>query len=277
MRLAAFLVLGSSAFVLGCSSDKEFERATPFRNEEDVQVWATNASAVAVYSNAYEPIAVADGQATFSDPECPVTSDDGTTLTISGGCTDAGGKEWTGEATVTREGDDRTLEFDDFDGKVGTVTLRLTAPSAHEFDVDLVIGSVTTITYSGTIEGDYDGPTLWNGSGRVEREGYFSPTGVVEATTADQVVDDAVCSGQPVSGSTTLHAHGDTAVVTYDGATDCDPDQNARLSVNGKDRGLVSGISCAMRSGTRRSSSFPFGLFALTILLARSRRRLRGD
>jgi hypothetical protein len=254
VRLAAFLVLGSSAFVLGCSSDKEFERATPFRNEEDVQVWATNASAVAVYSNAYEPIAVADGQATFSDPECPVTSDDGTTLTISGGCTDAGGKEWTGEATVTREGDDRTLEFDDFDGKVGTVTLRLTAPSAHEFDVDLVIGS-----------------------GRVEREGYFSPTGVVEATTADQVVDDAVCSGQPVSGSTTLHAHGDTAVVTYDGATDCDPDQNARLSVNGKDRGLVSGISCAMRSGTRRSSSFPFGLFALTILLARSRRRLRGD
>jgi MYXO-CTERM domain-containing protein len=80
-----------------------------------------------------------------------------------------------------------------------------------------------------------------------------------------------------VSGSITLHAQGDTAVVTYDGETDCDPDQNAHLSVNGKDRGFVSGINCAMRNGTRGSSSFPAGLLALTLLLAHSRRRLRGD
>ena len=247
----------------------------PFRNEEDVQVWATSASAVGVYAHAYEAIGVADGQLTFSDPDCPVTMDDGTTFTITGGCTDASDREWTGEATVTREGDDRTLRLDDFNANVGTVSLRLTAPSEHEFDADLVSGGVTTITYSGTVVGDYGSSTLWNGSGRVERD--FPPTGVVEATTADQVVDDDVCAGQPVSGSTTLHAEGDTAVVTYDGATDCDPDQNARLSVNGKDRGLVSGIMCAMGSGGRGASSFPFGLFALTLLLARSRRRFRGD
>lgn len=261
---------------LGCGSDKEFESKPPFRSEEDVKVWATSASAVGVYSHAYEVFGVADGQLTFADPACPVTSDDGTTLTISGGCTDGSDREWTGEATVTRDGDDRTLVLDGFNGNDGTMNRRQTAPSMHEFDAELVIGGVTTITYSGTVEGDYDTPTLFNGSGRIERDGFFPPTGAVEATTADQVVDDATCSGQPMSGSTTLHAEGDTAVITYDGATDCDPDQNARLSVNGKDRGLISGINCALSNpGTGRSSA-PWSLLLLSLLAFGLRRTRAG-
>ncbi len=266
-------MLGIGVLALGCGSDKEFEAPPPFRNTEDVGVWATSASAVGVYSNVYEVFAFVDGQAGFTDSACPETNDDGTTVTISGGCTDGSDREWSGEATVTRDGDELTLVLDDFNGAVGTVSRRLTAPSAYEFDADLVLGGVTTITYSGTIEGDYDVPTLWNGSGRVERQGYFPPTGAVEATTADQVVDDALCSGQPVSGSTTLQAKGDTAVVTYDGATDCDPDQNARLSVNGKDRGLVSGISCAFGRPETGGSSKSLGFFALAMLTFRLRRR----
>lgn len=272
-RLTAATVLGFSVLTLGCGSDKEFEPAAPFRKTEDIQVWATSASAVAVYSNVYEIFGVADGHLTFPDSSCPMTSDDGTTLTVSGGCTDGSDREWSGEATVTRDGDESSVVLDDFNGNDGSVSRRFTAPSFYEFEAELVIGGVTTISYSGSVEGDYVGASTWNGSGRVEREGYLPPNGEVEATTADQVVNDDLCSGQPVSGSTTLQAQGDTAVITYDGATDCDADANARLSVNGKDRGLVAGINCsAGRPGTRGSRA-PFVIFALGLCVLRLRSR----
>lgn len=262
------------AFVLGCSSDKEFEAAPPFRDDDDVGIWATTGSAVAVYSHGYEPIGVADGKLSYSDPECPATSDDGTTLVVRGGCTDTNERKWTGSLTVRREGDDRRLTFDGFDDITGTMELRRVGPSEREFDADLVIGGVTTIGYSGTVSGDYGAPTTWDGSGRVERDGFLPPTGAVDVTTQAEVVDDAVCSGAPVSGTTTLRARGDTAVVTYDGASDCDADQKAKLSVNGKDRGLVSGINCAVAGAGRKA---PFGsvgsLLVLAALLVFRRRR----
>ena len=78
------------------------------------------------------------------------------------------------------------------------------------------------------------------------RSGPIAPTGTVDATTVDELVDDATCSGQPVSGTTTLESRGDTAVVTYDGASDCDVDGNARLAVNGDEKGLISSVSCSV-------------------------------
>jgi hypothetical protein len=274
-RLAWVLVVVPTC--LGCGSDDPFEPVPPFSAKSDVKVWANSASAVGVYVHAYEAIGVADGALTFGDPTCPTTSDDGTTLTITGGCTDASDREWTGEATVVRDGGERTLTLDAFDGNEGTVVVRETGESTNEFVANLVIGGVTTIDYTGSVEGGYEGRTTWNGSGRVERDGVYPPNGSVEATTADQVLDDA-CSGQAYSGSTTLQAGDDTAVITYDGATDCDDDQNARLSVNGKDRGLVSGISCAMGTAGRRAGAPPveFALALAAIWSGIARRRRRG-
>ena len=272
-RRFGFLVL-ATPICLGCGSDESFEPVSPFRAKEDVTVWANSASAVGVYVHAYEAIGVADGALTFGDPACPTTSDDGTTLIITGGCTDVSDREWSGEATVVRDGVERTLTLDAFNGNEGTVIVRETGASTNEFVANLVIGGVTTIDYTGSVEGGYEGRTTWNGSGRVERDGVFAPNGVVEATTADQVVDDDVCSGQAVSGSTTIQAGDDTAVVTYDGATDCDGEQNARLSVNGKDRGLVSGISCAVSTIGRRDGAKTWALaLALATLLGARRRR----
>jgi hypothetical protein len=257
----------------GCDSDEAFEPVSPFREKEDVKVWANSASAVGVYVHAYEPIAVADGALTFADPLCPTTSNDGTTLTIAGGCTDENDREWSGEATVVRDGVERTLTLDAFNGNDGTVIVRESGASTNEFVANLVIGGVTTIDYTGSVEGGYEGRTTWNGSGRVERDGILAPNGVVEATTVDQVLDEA-CSGQAFSGSTTLQAGDDTAVVTYDGATDCDDEQNARLSVNGKDRGLVSGISCVVGAVGRRdgAGTWPVALTIAALLCVRRRR-----
>src|SRR5262245_40048137 len=195
-----FRLLPLALLVLACGSDKEFSAAPPFEDVEDVKVWATSASAVSVYSHAYESIGVADGVLDYDDPACPVLSDDGVTMTVTNGCTDVNGREWRGTATVIRDGDARSLAFDGFDGNDGSVELRRVGASLREFDAELVIGGVTSIRYAGSIDGDYVGRAVFNGSGRVRREGYFSPTGTVEATTVDEVVDDETCSGQPVSG-----------------------------------------------------------------------------
>jgi len=261
---------------IGCESDEEFKPAAPFAKEKDIQVWATNASAVAVYAHAYEPIGVSDGALSYPDPACPETSDDGTTFTIRGGCTDASGNEWSGQATVTRDGEDRLLTFDGFEDKDGVVRLTMLGPSLREFDASLTHGEVTTIDYVGTVEGDYTGRTVWNGEGRVEREGFLPPVGSVDATTVDEVVDNDVCAGQPVSGATTLRTRDHTAVIVYDGATDCDPEENARLTVNDEDRGLIGGILCTVNSvGARRAPSIPVFLLAAAGIAARLRRRRR--
>jgi hypothetical protein len=280
-RFLPFLVL-VLPIALGCGDDEEFKPAAPFAKDEDIQVWATNASAVAVYVHAYEPIGVSDGALTYPDPACPETTDDGTTFTIRGGCTDTSGNEWSGEATVTRDGEDRLLTFDGLRGgedqaeRNGTVLLTMTGPSQREFDADLEIGEVTTIDYVGTVEGDYDGRTVWNGGGRVEREGLLPPIGTVDATTVEEVVDDEVCAGQPVSGSTTLRTSDHTAVIVYDGATDCDPDQNAQVLVNDEDRRLVGGILCTVTDvGMRGAPSIPAFLLAAAGIAARLRRRRR--
>jgi hypothetical protein len=272
-RLVRLIVQFAGAAVLGaCGSNERFEASPPFDDVEHVKVWATSASAVAVYSHAYEVMGVADGALAFMDPACPETTDDGMTLTVSGGCTDANERAWEGQATVVRDGDERTLTFDGFEDKNGTVVVRRLEEHTA-FDAELVIGGVTKIRYSGTVAGDYTGPTLWNGSGRVARSGFVEPTGSVEATTVDELVDDDVCSGQPVSGSTTLAARGDTAVVTYDGVTDCDAEQNARVVVNGKDRGLVSGIACAVAAVGAERSGFAAALATLLGVVAAGLRR----
>jgi MYXO-CTERM domain-containing protein len=279
-RFSLLLVLLPTA--IGCGDDEEFKPAAPFAKADDIQIWATNASAVAVYSHAYEPIGVSDGALTYPDPACPETSDDGTTFTIRGGCTDTSGNEWSGEATVTRDGEDRLLTFDGLRGgadqseRNGTVRLTLTGPSLREFEAHLEIGEVTTIDYVGTVDGDYDSRTVWNGEGRVEREG-FPPTGSVDATTVVEVIDNAVCAGQPVSGTTTLRTRDHTAVIEYDGVTDCDPDENARVTVNDEDRGLIGGILCTVTSvgGTRGAPSIPAFLLAVVTIAARLRRRRR--
>jgi MYXO-CTERM domain-containing protein len=269
LQIAVFL--GGLA-ACACSAKEDFKPSPPFENDEDVKTWATASSAVSVYSRAYTPIAVADGKQTYEDAACPALSDDGTTLTITGDCVDDVGHDWKGSATVARDGDDRTLTLSDFEGDKGSLSSHLTSAGLHEFVAHLVLGGVTTVDYMGSVSGDYGAQTIWNGSGTVKRDGFISPNGSVDATTLDEVVDDSVCAGQPVSGSTTLKSGNDTAVITYDGETDCDSKQNAKLSVNDQDRGLISGISCSVQASGARGGS---PVAALVLLLGAFALRLR--
>jgi len=264
IALCTTIVLGTSA--CGGDSGEELTPARPFDRNEDVSGWATSASAVSVYQHAYEPIAIADGERSFADPECPVVEDDGTTWTASGDCTASDGEEFTGTVKIVRDGATRSLTFDTFQDNNGTFELRELEAGRYEFDAKLDIGGLTVIEYMGSVQGGYDQRTLWNGSGTVKRDGFFGPNGEVEASTIDEVVDNDVCAGQPVSGTTTLKSGNDTAVVSYDGGTDCDDDQNAQLTVNGEARGLVSGISCSLRApGSGGRSALGVLLLALAV------------
>ena len=256
---------------------------TPFDDPAHVATWANAASAVGVYAHAYEPLAFADGEVAFSDPACPATSDDGETASITGGCTDKDGMIWLGSATIIRSGDDRTLTFDGY-GKTsdpgnestlkGTVNVRLTGPNAHAFDIDLeqTGGAESVIDYTGSALGGYAGRSVWSGSGKVTRGGLIEPTGTVEATTTDETLDNEVCSGQAVSGETSLRMGEDEAVVTYDGATGCDEDKAAKWSLNGEDQGLVTGVVCSAAAPGAGARKEPLGALFLLMALGAARR-----
>jgi MYXO-CTERM domain-containing protein len=248
--------------------------ADPLDDPETIRDWANVASAVAVYASVYEPFAVADGEITFPDPNCPAVTDDGTIVEMVGGCTEeSSGKDWVGSATVERSSNgDSRLTLDGFgtptNTRTGEANRQRVDDTNHDFDVDLVIDStmaVMTFDYSGHVTGDYDTRTVWSGSGTVTRSGVEAPTGRVEASTTDEVVDDAVCSGQPVSGNTTLQDDaGNTVVITYDGSTDCDEDQAASFSLNGEPQGEITGVVCSYSPGVRKDRSFP--LFAVLVV-----------
>jgi hypothetical protein len=281
------------ACLSACGSDDEpftASKGSSLADADNVRIWANGASAYGVYGQAYEAFAVADDEHTYPDPVCPVVEDDGTTLTITGQCTDANGDAWVGTATVVRSANgDRALTLDGFgngsdvshDAKTGEAHLRVVDDMNTDFELDITHegGIVTTFVYSGRIQGGYAGKTVWNGSGTVTRDGDVEPSGSVDATTADEVIDNDVCSGQPSSGNTTItNEAGETAVVTYDGAVDCDDDQAASYSLDGKPKGKLTGIACTVSPGEAGSGGEAWLLVAaLGSCLSTLRRRARRD
>jgi hypothetical protein len=245
-------------------------------SEEHVRTWANTASAVGSFTRIYEPNAYADGEFVFDDTDCPTVTEEGDTITLEGDCTETDGDQRVGRAIiVTAANGDRTITLEGYgttDSRLtGTVEITAVSATEHDFvlDFDHEGGVVTRYEYSGSVEGTYGTPTVWNGSGTVERDG-IAPNGPIEATTVDQRVDDEVCAGASVSGTTTLVAGGHTAVIEYDGATDCDDDNNAQWSVDGVDQGAIEGISCAVRPGARSSAAW-IALASIALVLARRR------
>jgi hypothetical protein len=272
----------------GCGSDHDPFAAPPpaaagessLETPENVRTWANSVSALGLYLYLYRPIAVADGEQTFDDPSCPVTEDDGTTLSLSGGCTDTSGQAWLGTASVTRSANgDRSLKLDDFGTQAkgkqpstaeGEGHVRRIDDDNHDFSLDLVNeGDVrTTIAYEGHVTGGYDTRTVWSGSGTVTREGSLPPVGTVDVTTTGEVVDEAVCRSEPSSGNTTIHSGDETVVVTY-----CNQDQAASYSYNGVPKGEITGITCAVLPGRSPSGAPSWVLLALASALGLRRRR----
>jgi MYXO-CTERM domain-containing protein len=249
----------------------------PLEDAADIPTWANASSALGAFETVREPVAVFHGHLAYPDPACPTTLADVVSSTITGGCTDSEGRAWTGTAIVTLDGPTLTVELDGFGHDAfgsapssGFVTIEEVGPEEHAFDVDVTsIGGVTTtIVYRGSVVGGFTGPTTWNGSGSVRKSGDFFNSGAISAETIDQVRDDDACPGENLSGTTTMTSAEHVVVITYDGATDCDPDHSARWSRDGEDQGVIANITCSTGGASG------FGALVLVVGLLVRRRRV---
>lgn len=226
---------------------------------------------------------------------CPAVTVKGDTTTYTGGCTDDDGTTWTGTATSIESKAKKKLggsiTYVDFgfsgesacDGKTKmtvsagqTIDGTVTVDAKGGFTIDVVAEGAEADTkactsnafdyrleYSGSIADTSKSAETWNGQGRFGD----SRIGQVMAATVNEVIDEKACDTEAASGTTTLTADGHTAVITYDGATDCDKTSTVTWTLDGKDQGELSGISCS--TSPLRAS----GLLVLLGLLGLRRRR----
>lgn len=281
-------------------------KAASLASETDVKLWAARASAPNIYASANVAVALVGllGGSNGQDPNCPVVAKDGNTTRITGGCTDTNGVEWFGSIEQVSEGEDTgnaLITYDGFGyqkaitgceasgGKLKLIfqgTSKVTgSKSKKDFEVDIRLdasgqseGSCTPSSatsaweYKGTIDGadtDFgEGKQTWNGSGRMGD----SQSGVVEVETKAEVVDGSVCNSEAASGSTTIKSGGHTAVIQYDGATDCDEASTVQWSLDGKATGEMEGVRCSAASGPAFSAWSLALLGALGLMRRRARR-----
>ncbi|MCI0573668.1 MAG: hypothetical protein L0Y66_23270 [Myxococcaceae bacterium] len=307
MRLRWLVVFVVPAFLAGCGGNPASEALASFEpaalsTDEDVRAFAS-ASAPSIYITSnlpYSLLGLSGGGGT-ADPNCPKKTEEGNTTRLTGDCTDSNGVKWvgtlveeleaagsdTGRITYDGFGFQETVQCNGQSGQAQSVFRGKMSVSGTQtqktFELDLrmdVTGldaeSCTEKTtsaaweYRGTVEGDTlggGGRQTWSGSGRVGS----SEHGVVTVETKDEVLDPSVCDSEALSGTTTLVSGSHTAVLTYDGQTDCDNASTVQWSLDGQARGELSGVSCSAASGPAAASWALFSVGALALLRRRAR------
>lgn len=294
LMVALGLALGACPAPNGETDDTDpADRFDAFANADltdpaVTQSFAENTSAPNMYT-----FAVLFGAALENgDGVCPARSETDGVVTYTGGCTDADGDAWSGSATVTRTGEEsgiigyenfgRTAEEDcNADGTVtstqlfdGLVTIEADgrfeiAMEGEGTNVDKDACTATNATFAMEYAGRQlaltDGITEWSGTGRFGT----SDRGKVTATTAAEVIDDNGCSYEAESGTTTMESADHTAVITYDGAVDCDDTSTVTWTLDGVDQGEITGIQC----GTGLAAGALATVFAGLLVVGRRRRR----
>lgn len=308
MNSRVWAIVAVSGLWVGCGGEadkalNDYKKAS-LTSQADVEAWAGTASAPNVYiaANLGAFLSGVTGIGSGSqDATCPAKKVDGITTTVSGGCTDKNGYEWFGtmEQKLEKEGSENgTITYKGFGyqqsatcgGKsyksklIFTGSSKVEGSAKKEFDLDIrmdVSGphkdtcAETTSSGAWSYQGSFEGSTsitsgrrVWNGSGRIGT----SELGVVEVETKDEVIDSAVCDDEAASGTTTIKSDGHTAVITYDGATDCDEASTVKSSLDGKAAVEIEDISCASASGPVLSA-WSLGLLGALGLLRRRARR----
>lgn len=223
---------------------------------------------------------------------CPPLVEDGEEMVFEGDCIDDGravsgtvrmvdDRNVDGSVTITLERFEEALQVrcdahDVFVERRLDGTLMANEDGSFEMDLRIRTNEVDEdciaseprdirIVYAGN---DHDEGL--SGSGTLSHEVY----GTVQAETENQVLgtfseDD--CQSEAESGTTTLRANGHEAVITYDGATDCDPEGTVTWTLDGEAKGEFAGVHCS-------TAGSPVGLGVLLAALGLMglRRRRRG-
>ncbi len=312
-KLAA--AMAATVAIVGCDGggdggggNEGFIRSLPpasITTSSNAIAFAQMSSAPGVFGAGALPIAVA--QFAGQQNGCPTVVDDGTSVTVTGGCTDTQGQTWSGSARSTQTAITYNgLSVASTDTCNGTTfntltefngSVTMTATGAFDTDLRYDIDGFDSDTcqaatgalawaYTGTSVAGTGDTATWSGSGvvgmqgiSVDGSGTITGTieGMVEAETVAEVLNDTVCNDEALSGTTTMTAGTDVVVITYDGASDCDPTSTARWSLNGTDQGELVDISCSV-SRTAGGPALGFTILALgAALLVRRRARATGS
>jgi hypothetical protein len=253
MRRVSLAFLPALLVCTACGADSEppeSDEVTP----AEVAAWAPNVSALGAYLSIYGPVAAYDGQAAFGDPTCPAVQRDESTLTITGGCTDSSGMNWTGLVSMSLA--TNTLSFASFGSgqpsvttQSGTATLADGSTTSRDYSIELAGSDGSSISYQGHVDGAYGARTVWSGSGTFVRHA-GQTNGQADALTTDEVYDDSECGSAPAAGTTQISLRNHAAVVTYEGAVDCGAD-TADVTIDGAPQGKLSGIDCGIAPDAR--------------------------
>src|SRR5512140_2609325 len=274
------VVLATMAIWTGCDEPLNGYPPAVLKTAQDLKYWSS-ASAPNAYMMGVTPMMLTEFVLQYSDAGCPAKTSSGTVDTYQGGCT-VGDITWTGKMTLDNSVPDAgTIRYEGYGfqtrqpcggGNIvtsetfdGSFTQNDLSVGTARFKVDLVAqmqdtdgGSCDLVATSAAW--DYEGTTnsatdTWSGKGRIGD----SERGMVSAETTSETIDDAACSNEAASGTTTIHAGADTAVITYDGASKCDSPGAITWTLNGTSQGEVPGISCSVA---------PAGLPGLALLVA---------
>lgn len=313
MRIQSKLLAAVAAMgvLSGCDGGGGGESAAEFINSlppasvtssSNVIAFASISSAPAVFAAGAAPVAL--GQFAGQNGGCPTVTQNGNSVTVTGGCTDGSGQTWSGTARSTETG----ISYNDFSiastdtcngttfNTLTTFNGTMTPTSTGGFEADLrydlsgfdedscqAVDGTIAWSYSGTSVAGTGESATWSGTGIIGMSGVgvdengditTAVDGMVEAETTDEVIDENACQDEALSGTTTIRGGTDTVVITYDGATDCDTESTVRWSLNGTDQGEIAGVACTV-SGTSSGApgtGFAFAALAgLAALLVRRR------
>ena len=134
----------------------------------------------------------------------------------------------------------------------------------------LVTGEVEELSWSG----EYAGTMTSNESGYTyagEGESTVNGLGSVRTVSEGHQWDGEVCDMEYLGGTLSLEGGDNVAVVTFDGATDCDEDRTGTWTLNGLDKGEIKDVGTCSTAGSTPASFL--GWLVLPLGLVASRRR----
>ncbi len=265
--------------MVGCSASRPRLRqapVVPLETADEVSWWESTARPDTLGIIAVFVALVDDG----GDGECPAVDESGNSTVVTGGCTDASGKVWTGKASHKTDGAVSRVRLRDFgQGQARlTGTVELEANDRPQFAMNLRMEGPTL--HSGPdapqwmaldVRGARETNGAWSGEGDLAAQG----KGRVRMKAHDIMFDDKGCGHEPVAGRLELWSGEHHVVVDYDGATDCDPTGTARWSRDGVEQGELDvdgGLDC---NPMPAKGSPPPVSGALLLLLGVGRRRVR--
>ena len=176
----------------------------------------------------------------FSDGSCPTLEETGSTMTVTGGCTDSSGTTWNGSYVSVTSGKSSVITYSDFgytnaDGGIGlSGSLDVTALGvkgakgveliSDDFSLSYIDGAQSkflTIAYTDYALSGAFFEMLWTEPGSFTVQGQANISDMGQLSFSGGATSEQICASEYDSGAIVLEGS-DTVTLDFDGAKTCD-------------------------------------------------------